>query len=326
MSDFMNRASLAGAVDLSGLRNKANSSSASSDGGQASEGTAVNAASGSTAPAGATIKVPALILEANEANLKNYLTASNSLPIVVEFYATSSETSKALTSTLAAEITARNGSILLIRVDVETQGSVAAAFQVDGAPTVVALMKGQPVPLFTGDQPAEAITKVFDRIIEVATENGITGRAAVDAGAEAAEAIQPNLSPRHQAAYDAIDRGDYAAAVLEYEAALNEAPADHLAKAGLAQAKLLTRTASLDIDAIIAATASSAVEAMRKADVLVAIGHSDRGFNALLDQFEIAGKDEREVLRKHLLELFDVAGAEAPEVAAARRRLTLLLY
>jgi putative thioredoxin len=323
MSDFMNRASLAGAVDLSNLRNKATEQAGQST--AAAGSSATNSASTGHAPV--TIKVASLILEANEANLQNYLTASNSLPIVVEFYAAFSDDSKLLSEKLAAETVTRNGTILLVRVDVETQGSIASAFQVEGAPAVVALIKGQPVPLFVGDQPAEAIGKVFDRIIEVASENGITGRAAVgEGGAGGSSEIAPNLSPRHQAAYDAIDRGDYAGAVLEYEAALNESPADNLAKAGLAQAKLLLRTASLDIDAVITSTPASVIESMRKADVLVAIGHSDRGFNVLLDQFEVADKDEKDVLRKHLLELFDVAGGDAPEVAAARRRLTLLLY
>lgn len=325
MSDFMNRASLAGAVDLSSLRNKATEQLS---GAQAAAG--ADSSTNRSAPANyspATIKVSALVLEANEENLKNYLTASNSLPIVVEFYATSSDDSKLLSEKLATETSNRAGTILLVRVDVETQGSIAAAFQVEGAPSVVALIKGQPVPLFTGDQPAEAIGKVFDRIIEVATENGVTGRAEVgESGDGATGEIAPKLSARHQAAYDAIDRGDYAGAVLEYEAALNESPADGLAKAGLAQAKLLMRTANLDVDAVITSNPTSVIESMRKADVLVAIGHSDRGFDVLLDRFEIADKDERDVLRKHLLELFDVAGTDAPEVAAARRRLTLLLY
>lgn len=324
MSEFMNRASLAGAVDLSSLRNKAvNQPQGGQGAGQANA--ASEAAPGGQSPA--TIKVSSLVLEANEANLKNYLTASNSLPIVVEFYANFSDASKQLSEKLANETAARGGSILLVRVDVETQGAIAAAFQVEGAPTVVALIKGQPVPLFAGDQPAEAIGKVFDRILEVAGENSVIGRAEVDAEAATAESeLAPKLSPRHQAAYDAIDRGDYAAAVVEYEAALNESPADALAKAGLAQAKLLTRTANLDVDAILASTPSTVIDSMRKADVLVAIGHSGHGFNALLDRFEISDKDEREVLRKHLLELFDVAGSDSPEVTAGRRRLTLLLY
>jgi putative thioredoxin len=63
-----------------------------------------------------------------------------------------------------------------------------------------------------------------------------------------------------------------------------------------------------------------------KADVLVAVGHALQGFYLLLSAFESAPAEQRDEIRKHLLELFEVQGSDSPEVADARKKLALLLY
>ena len=336
MSDFSSRASLAGAVDLSSLRNRAQSAGSATAGSDpdsgATAGAAVHGASARVANAdntdasvSANPVVESLTIEGTEANFNNLIGFSNRVPLVVEFYASWSEPGKALSAKLEAQTIAAAGRILLVRVDVQAQPKIAAAFKVEGAPTVVAVIKGQPVPLFAGDQEAAAIATVFDRILEVATENQITGTATVDPAA-AAEAAAPKLSPRHQAAYDAIDRGDYEAAVAEYQAALNEMPSDALAKAGLAQANLLVRTAAVDVDDILASQPTDLNGILLKADVLVAVGHAQQGFHLLLSVFSSAPNEDRDGIRKHLLELFEVIGSDSPEVVEARKKLALLLY
>lgn len=333
MSDFSSRASLAGAVDLSSLRNRAQSAGPSAVAGSSASGSAAGAAAdaqsaslgNNDASAIANPVVEALVIEGTEANFNNLIGYSNRVPLVVEFYASWSEPGKSLSAKLEAQTVAAAGRILLVRVDVQAQPKIAAAFKVEGAPTVVAVIKGQPVPLFAGDQEATAIATVFDRILEVATENQITGTATVDPVA-ATEAAGPKLSPRHQAAYDAIDRGDYEAAVAEYQAALNEMPSDALAKAGLAQANLLVRTASIDVDEILASQPTDLAGILLKADVLVAVGHAQQGFHLLLSVFSAAPNEDRDVIRKHLLELFEVMGSDSPDVNEARKKLALLLY
>lgn len=326
MSDFSSRASLAGAVDLSSLRNRTQGAGSAGQPGQSAvSGSAQTSASAQVSSSNANPVVAALVVEGNEANFNSFIGFSNSVPLVVEFYASFSESGKALSAKLKGQTEAAAGRILLVRVDVQAQPKIAAAFKVEGAPTVVAVIKGQPVPLFSGDQEEAAIATVFERILEVATENQITGNVEVNPEA-AAEAALPKLSPRHQAAYEAIDRGDYAAAVAEYQAALNEMPSDALAKAGLAQANLLVRTASVDVDEILASQPATLDGILLKADVLVAVGHPLQGFGLLLSAFEVSAGEDRDTVRKHLLELFEVQGADSPEVADARKKLALLLY
>ena len=311
MSDFMSRASLAGAVDLSSLRKPEQAAAPSAPGQQ---------------PAAATdlLTLPSLVAQGNETNLRNFIEVSNQLPVIVEFNAGWSEQSKALTPKLVKLTNALNGRILLLQIDLDSNINVAKAFKVGSAPTVLALLRGQPVPLFEGDQPEENVQVVFDRVLEIAAENGMTG--VITVAEPSGEQLPPPLPPRHQAAFDAIDNGDYAEAVRQYEEALKENPGDSLASSGLAQAKLLVRTAGIDFEKVLGSAPASLEEVLLKADACMAVGHPGQAFSTILTRFAIVFGEEREQLRKHLLELFLICPPEQPELADARRQLAALLY
>lgn len=309
MNDFMSRASLAGAVDLSSLR-KPDPVAA-----------AANTQSAQSAPA---IKVPDLVALGNEANIKNFVTISQAVPVLIDFFADDLEQSVTLSSKLESGIRALAGKIFLLRVNSQTELTVAQAFGVKEVPSVVAMIKGQPIPLFEGDQTQETINTVLERLLQVAAENGVSGL--LETSDEYSEPVEPELPPMHKQAYEAINAGDYLAAVNAYEMALKENPADAIAKAGLAQAKLLVRTQEIDFEKVLASSPVDFDATVLKADACVAVGHAEQGYQTILTRFAIADKDEREKLRKHLLELFEVSPPDAPELAQARRALAALLY
>jgi putative thioredoxin len=314
MSDFMSRASLAGAVDLSSLRKPEPALGASA---------AVNGGSAGNKPAD-LLKLPSLVAQGNETNLRNFIEVSNRLPVIIEFYAGWSEQSKTLTPKLVKLTNAFAGRILLMQIDLDSNINVAKAFKVGSAPTVLALLRGQPVPLFEGDQPEENIQVVFERVLEIAAENGMTGVITVEESVEGG--VQPEMPPRHKAAYDAIDAGDYPRALAEYEAAIKENPADSLAIIGLAQVNLLIRTEGIDFEKVLGSAPENAEEVLLKADACMAVGHPAQAFSTILTRFAAVFGEEREVLRKHLLELFKICPPELPELADARRQLAALLY
>jgi putative thioredoxin len=195
---------------------------------------------------------------------------------------------------------------------------------VQNLPSVVALLKGQPVPLFEGDQADDAINAVLTKLTQVAAENGITGMLEISEKADST--VQPPAPAKHLAAYEAMERADFAAAVSLFEAALVNSPADQEAQTGLAQAKLLLRTQNLDFEKTLTSAVDSAEALLQKADACVAVGHAAEGYQLILTRFATAEKEEREILRKHLLELFAVSDPSAPELANARRVLASLLY
>ena len=325
MSDFMSRASLAGAVDLSSLRKPEQPLGGGAQAGSApTGGTQPGMAQPGAANGADLLTLPSLIAQGNETNLRNFVEISNHLPVIIEFYAGWSEQSKTLTPKLAKLTQAFAGRILLLQIDLDSNINVAKAFKVGSAPTVLALLRGQPVPLFEGDQPEENIQVVFERVLEIAGENGMHGVVKVEE--PSGEQLPPPLPPRHQTAFDAIDRGDYAEAVHQYEEALKESPADTLATSGLAQAKLLVRTAGIDFEKVLGSAPVTIEDVMLKADACMAVGHPGQAFSTILTKFATVFGDEREVLRKHILELFLVCPPEQPELADARRQLAALLY
>jgi putative thioredoxin len=268
----------------------------------------------------AGVQVSSLVIAATEANLRDVLALSAQVPVIIEFHADSVrelEISKRLRALCEADA----GRWVLVRVDAQFEQRIGQAFGVKGAPTLVAVIQGQPAPLFEGDQDDAAIRQVIDRVLQVASENGVAGVARVSSDAEVVEA----LPPLHQKAFDAINEGNFDEAIAAYEKALRENPRDDLAQSGLAQVKLLKRTIE-PTDVAASDTPPAELGALLLwADHKLSEGNVQLAFGALLDAFEVR-RDERELIRVHLLELFAVVDPANPDLAAARRRLATLLY
>jgi putative thioredoxin len=310
---------LRGAVDLSSLVNRPAPGAAVAGGG---------AAQGSAVP------VPSLILEGTDTNFSQILELSMAVPVLVDLWAEWCEPCKQLTPVLERLVAEFAGRFVLATVDVDTTPQLAQAFQAQSIPTVAAVIGGQPVQLFAGALPEAQVRDVLQRLLELAAQHGVTGVAdSADASAEpAADAeapAQPELPPHHQAAYDAIDRGDYQTAISEYKAALASDPRDQMAVAGLAQVNLLARLQGHTLDSIRnqAASAPQDLDAqLLVADLDLSGGHVQDAFDRLLELFPSQDAAGKNLVRERLLEYFEVVGTEDPRVAPTRARLAALLY
>jgi putative thioredoxin len=195
---------------------------------------------------------------------------------------------------------------------------------------VSAVIAGRPVNLFLGIPDDEQVRQVFDELLQLAAQNGVTGSIApADPDAPEPEPVEEPLPPHHQEAYDAIARGDYAAAVAEYRTAIAQNPRDALAVAGLAQASLLLRldgAVAADVRAAAADRPDDVDAQLAVADLDVSGGHLDDAFDRLLELFPSLAPAAKDAVRTRLLEYFEIAGPEDERVIAARRRLTSLLY
>jgi putative thioredoxin len=302
--------SLRGAVDLSGLVRRAN--------------TPPPAPGAAPPPSGS-----GLVVEVTEATFPQIVELSARVPVIVELYA------PGLAPALGAIVESYGGRLVLATVDAQANPGIAEAFQVREVPAAAGIIGGRPVPLFVGTPAEEQVRQVFDQLLQVAEQNGITGSLDPNAvppegeAAPPAEPVEEPLPPLHQEAFDAISTGDYAAAVAAYKKAIVQNPRDTLAVAGLAQASLLQRLDGAVADDLrkAAADAPASVAAqLAVADLDVSGGHLDDAFARLLDLFPSLDAAGREAVRARLLEYFEIAGADDPRVVAARRRLTLLLY
>ena len=117
--------------------------------------------------------------------------------------------------------------------------------------------------------------------------------------------------------------------VAAYRKQLQESPADGEAKAGLATVELMRRTQGADLAAARQAAADAPADLdaqLLVADLDMLGGHVEDAFTRLLDQLRGADQETKDAVRTRLLELFEVAGADDPRVAPARKRLANLLY
>lgn len=267
------------------------------------------------------INVPSLVMRVDAASIRDYLQLSEKIPILMLFVQASDPDSDALERSVTALVQKTAGAMIALVVDAAASPELVQAFELNQIPSAYGLLKGQPAPLFVGNQPMEQIQLVITKVLEVAKENGLTGKAVVKEIEK-----EPELSPTLSAAYAAIDSGDYKGALALYEKALLENPNDALADAGLAQVKLLLRLQGKDLAVIVDSDATTDDAVLEKADALIATGNSAAGFNLLLVLFEKSAKDAREPIRLRLVEMFMVAGNDNPDVVAARKSLSLMLF
>ncbi|WP_419705707.1 tetratricopeptide repeat protein [Promicromonospora sp. NFX87] len=271
------------------------------------------------------------VVDVSEANFEQLVRDSSTYPVVMLIWIPTDQANAELGVTLGRLADEYGGRFLLGRVDAQAYPQVAAAFQVQGVPTVVAVLQGQPLPLFQGAAEEQQIRGVLDQVLAAAEQNGVNGR--VPGAAPVADAVEaeqlPPLPPLHQEAYDAIERDDLDAAVAAYEKALRQDPKDSDATAGLAQVRLMQRTQDADLAAARKAAADAPADvdaALAVADLDMLGGKVDDAFARLLDLLPGADADDKEKLRVRLLELFELAGPGDPRVSKARKRLAISLY
>ncbi len=309
-----------GAVDLSHLAARGEQPSALAGGGAAP-------GSGSAQ----VVDVPAVVFDLVDQSFEQAAQLSSVVPVVIYLRVDGNEPSAQLDPVIESVVRSFEGRLVLGRVDIAANPGLVQAFQAQTVPTVVALVGGRPVPLFQGPAAEDQIRDLFTQLLQLGAQQGVSGRVnAPDLGEVPDGPVEPPVNPAHAEALEALERGDFAAAVQAYEQVLVKAPADHEARAALVQVRLLDRLQGPGAGEIrdAAAAAPGDVEAqMRVADLDVSGGHVEDAFLRLLDLFTASDDDdERTRVRERLLELFEVVGQTDPRVAAARTRLANLLY
>lgn len=294
-----------GAVDLSALRGTAPAPTRSS--------TPAQATAPSGLPGGVVNGGGAAVIDVTEATLQSeVLERSVALPVVVFFGAAGYPESDQFAPLLEQLAVEGGGAWVLARVDVQDNPRIAQMFQVQGIPTVYAVVGGRPVDAFSGVVPEAQLRQWIDAVLKA---GGV--------------AVAEQEDPRLDEADDALMGGDLDVAEQAYRKILAESPADAAAEAGLAQVGLARRVAGADPGAALAAAQADPddVEAqLLAADVEVLSGMAEQAYQRLVGLVRRTAGEDREKVRQHLVGLFTVAGPEDPAVASARRALASALF
>ena len=301
-----------GAVDLSGLKRSAPPTSPS--------GSAPASPGGSSAYA----------VTLTEQNFQAELESSLNAPVVLVFYSPSRMPASAQLAddleTLSDEF---EGRFLLGKVDVDANPQLAQALQVPSVPLVALVLQGRLAPLLQDAPPLDELRQILTQVLQAAAAQGVTGRHQPRANGAPSDDGEPAVDPRYAPAQDALAAGDIDRAVAEYQKLVDANPADAEAAAGLAMAKVLQRTAS--VDAAAARTAAAERPDDVDAQTLVADldllgGHVEDAFSRLVDLVRRTSGDERDKARTHLLGLFAAVGNEDPRVLKGRQALASALF
>ena len=205
----------------------------------------------------------------------------------------------------------------LARVDIEAHPQVAQAFQTKSIPYAVAIISEQMVPLFEQSYPEAQVRMVIDKVLTLASEQGI-GQAPVE-----------QMEAEEIEAMEALEAGDYVAAEAAYKKWLSRKPAENLAKLGLAQTQLLIRTEGLELDAVISESTKNPSDIalqLKAADVEMVNGGVEAAFTRLLHAVRATAGDDRNKVKDHLLNLFALVDPSDPRLVAARKELASALF
>ena len=272
--------------------------------------------------------------------------ASATTPTVVQFWAPWCGPCKQLGPVLEKVVGASGGKVRMVRVNIDDNQQIAQQMRVQSVPTVYGFVDGQPVDGFAGAQPESNVKQFVEKLSSMG-----------GAGADVASMLE--------AAEAALASGDHGTAMMQFQEVMSAAPESVAALAGVVRclsasgdnagarevidqlndeyredpamqsaiaAVELAEKASESVGELDAAKA--AVEAapndlaarQEYALALYAVGANAEAMAQLLESIRIERGWNDDAARLQLLEFFATLGAANPDVIAARRKLSTLLF
>ena len=276
--------------------------------------------------ANSTPTQPGVAIEATPENLvRDFVSVSNSTPVVLLAWSARMPESVQVLEILNKLAASDGGTWRLGSVNLDKYPEMANALQVQALPFGIALIQEQGVPLFDAPHPEPQLRAVLNKVLELAAQKGLK----INGASATNEPAEPVMEPEELEAMAALEKGDYALAALSYKKWLSRKPVEKLAQIGLAQCELMVRISNLDSVTILASAAADPTNLevqIQAADVEVASGNYESGFNRLINAIKISDSDDKKRAKEHLLELFSLVDPMNPILIKARSTLASALF
>jgi putative thioredoxin len=272
--------------------------------------------------------------------------ASAATPTIVQFWAPWCGPCKQLGPVLEKVVGASGGKVRMVRVNIDDNPQIAQQMRVQSVPTVYGFVDGKPADGFAGAQPESAVRQFVDKLAGM-------GGAGADAAAmlEAAEAAHAagdpdsammqfqqvmSVMPESVPALAGVVRcltasGDIAGAREVIDQLNEDYLNDPAMKTAIAAVELAEKAASSagELDVARAAVEADPANLAARQDyalALFAVGQNAGAMEQLLESIRIERGWNDDAARLQLLEFFASLGAANPDVIAARRKLSTLLF